>query len=143
MTFDLYIKCCTTVRHIFPKIHRYKTGVYKLVGILFTSFHVFFFQLIFVLPARYVRMRNVSGKSKQMQVVYTVNLSEYFLFVIYLLMSYSLFWNSFQWELVFYRNQSIHFFCTWSDPFLSDMHFHWVKFTNSLEAYNCPLHSFL
>ena len=52
------------------------------MGILFTSFHVFFFQLIFVLPARYVHMRNVSGKSKQMQVVYTVNLSEYFLLCI-------------------------------------------------------------
>ena len=78
-----------TVRHIFPKIHRYKIGVYKLVGTLFTNFHVFFFQLIFVLPARYKRMRNFSGKSKQTQVVYTVNCSEYFLFVIYLLMSYS------------------------------------------------------
>ena len=32
------------------------------------------------------------------------------LFVIYLLMSYSLFGNSFYWELVFYKNQSIHFF---------------------------------
>ena len=105
------------------------------MGTLFTSFHWFFFKLIFVLPARYVRMHNFSGKWKQTQVVYTVNCSEYFLFVIYLLIFYSPFWNSFQWELVFYRNQSIHFFCTWSEPFISDMHFHWVEFTNSLEGY--------
>ena len=46
---------------------------YKLVGTqlgLFTTFHVFFFQFIFVLPARYVHMRNFTGKSKQTQVVY-------------------------------------------------------------------------
>ena len=88
-------------------------------------------------------MSNFSGASKQAQVVYTVNWCEFVLFVIYLLMSYSPFWNSFQWELVFCRNQSIHFFCTWSEPFLSDMHFHWVEFTNSLEGYNCPLRLFL
>ena len=36
-----------------------------------------------------------------------VNCSEYVLFVIYLLMFNSPFGNSFQWELVVYRNQSI------------------------------------
>ena len=50
-----------------------------------------------------------------------VNCSEYALFVIYLLMSYSPFGNSFQWELVFYRKQSIHSFFTWFDSFLSDL----------------------
>ena len=48
--------------------------LYKLVGTLFTScwllFMCFLFQFIFVLPARYVRMRNFSGKSKQVQAVY-------------------------------------------------------------------------
>ena len=33
-------------------------------------FHVFFFQFIFVLPARYVCMRNFTGKSKLTQVFY-------------------------------------------------------------------------
>ena len=37
---------------------------------MFTTFHVFFFQFIIVLPARYVRMRDFSGKLKQMQAVY-------------------------------------------------------------------------
>ena len=37
---------------------------------LFTTFHVFFFQFIFVLPARYVRMHSFTGKSKQAQVIY-------------------------------------------------------------------------
>ena len=31
---------------------------------------MFFFQFIFVFPARYVRMRNFSGKSKQAEAVY-------------------------------------------------------------------------
>ena len=47
--------------------------MYKLVGTqlsLFTTFHVFFFQFIFVLPAKYVRMHSFMGKSKQAQVVY-------------------------------------------------------------------------
>ena len=35
---------------------------------------MFFFQLIFVLPARYVRMRNFSGKFKQTQAFYTTPL---------------------------------------------------------------------
>ena len=50
-----------------------QTGVYtggNSVHWLFTTFRVFFFQFMFVLPARYVRMRNFSGKSKQAQVVY-------------------------------------------------------------------------
>ena len=110
---------------------------WELCSLVSTCFSFFF------LPAKYVRMSNFSGTSKQAQVVYTVNWCEFVLFVIYLLMSYSPFWNSFQWELVFCRNQSIHFFCTWSEPFLSDMHFHWVEFTNSLEGYNCPLRLFL
>ena len=43
---------------------------YKVVGTqlsLFTTFCMLFFQFIFALPARYVRMHNVTGKSKQMQ----------------------------------------------------------------------------
>ena len=45
----------------------------KLVGTqlsLFTTFPVLFVQFIFVLLATYVRMRNFTGKSKQMQAVY-------------------------------------------------------------------------
>ena len=53
----------------------------------------------------------------------TVKCSQYALFVIYLLMSYSPFGNSFQWELLFYWNQSIHFFCTWFYSSLSDVGF--------------------
>ena len=34
---------------------------------LFTTFPVLFFQFIFVLLATYVRMRNFTGKSKQMR----------------------------------------------------------------------------
>ena len=41
----------------------------NFVDKLFTTLHVFFFQFIFVLPARYVHMGNFSGKSKQMQAV--------------------------------------------------------------------------
>ena len=39
---------------------------------MFTTFRVFFFQIIFVLSARYVRMRNFLGNSKQMQAVYMI-----------------------------------------------------------------------
>ena len=49
---------CATVWYIFPKIHRTQLS-------LFTTFQVFFFQFIFVLPARYTRMRNFTRKSKQ------------------------------------------------------------------------------
>ena len=55
----------------FPKF-RHRKLVYKLVGTqlsLFTTFHMFFFQFIFVLPARYVHMHNFMGKLKQTQVV--------------------------------------------------------------------------
>ena len=62
--------------------------------------------------------------------------------MIYLLISYCLFGNSFQWELAFYRNQSINFLCIWFESCLSDVAFHWVKFTNSLKGYICPLYSF-
>ena len=58
--------------YFFPKFTDMKM-VYKLLRIqlsLFTTFHVFFFQFIFVLLARYVRMCNFTGKSEQMQVVY-------------------------------------------------------------------------
>ena len=57
-----------------------------------------------------------------------------FYFVIfYLFMSYSLFGKSFHWELVFYRNQPIHFLCTWFDSFLSFMGFRWIyKLTRGL-----------
>ena len=44
--------------------------VYKLVGTqlsLFTTFHVFFFQFFFVLPARYVGMCSFTGKSQKLQ----------------------------------------------------------------------------
>ena len=47
--------------------------MYKLLGTqlsLFTTFQVLFFQFVFVLPARCVRMRIFTGKSKQMQAVY-------------------------------------------------------------------------
>ena len=46
--------------------------MYKLVGTqlsLFTTFHVLFFQFVFVLPARFARMRNFTEKSKQMEAV--------------------------------------------------------------------------
>ena len=42
--------------------------VYELVGTqlsLFTTFHAFFFQFFFVLPARYVSMCSFTGKSTQ------------------------------------------------------------------------------
>ena len=48
--------------------------MYKLVGTqlsLFTTFHVLFFQFVFLLPAKCVRMRNFTGKSKQMHAIYT------------------------------------------------------------------------
>ena len=47
--------------------------LYELVGTqlrLFTTFHVFFFQFIYVLPVRHVPMRNFTGKLKQTQAVY-------------------------------------------------------------------------
>ena len=69
-------------------------------------------------------------------------MQSYVLFVIYLLMCYSLFRNPFEGEIVFYRNHSIHFCCTWFDLFLSDVGFHWVEFTNPLEGYFCSLRSF-
>ena len=37
---------------------------------MFTTFCMFFFWFIFILPTRYVRICNFSGKSKQMQAVY-------------------------------------------------------------------------
>ena len=49
--------------------------LYELVGTqlrLFTTFHVFFFQFIYVLPVRHVPMRNFTGKLKQTQAVYSL-----------------------------------------------------------------------
>ena len=61
--------------------------VYKQVGSqllsLFTTFHVFFFQFIFVLLARYVRMRDFKEQLKQTQVVYKTLKICYFFKVIY------------------------------------------------------------
>ena len=80
LTFDLYIRLLH-IWHIFLKIHRYETGVYtdgNSVHQLFTTFCMFFFQFIFVLPARYVCMHNFLGKSKQTQAVYsTFNKEKY------------------------------------------------------------------
>ena len=61
--------------------------VYKQVGSqllsLSTTFHVFFFQFIFVLLARYVRMRDFKEQLKQTPVVYKTLKICYFFKVIY------------------------------------------------------------
>ena len=59
---------------IFPPKFTDTKLVYKLVGTqlsLLATFRVLFFQFVFLLPARYVRMRNFTGKSKQMEAVYS------------------------------------------------------------------------
>ena len=44
---------------------------------MFTTFRVFFFQFIFVLPARYVPMRNFLGNSEQTQAIYSMMLHSF------------------------------------------------------------------
>ena len=49
--------------------------MYKLVGTqlsLLITVRLLFFQFVFILPARCVRMGNFTGKSKQMQAVYII-----------------------------------------------------------------------
>ena len=67
MTFNLHIQMLRN--WIFLKIHRYETGG-NSVHWMFTTFRMFFFQIVIVLPARYVHMCNFLENSKQMQAIY-------------------------------------------------------------------------
>ena len=53
-----------------PQIQNWCIQWWEICSLAVHYFPRDFFQFIFVLPARYVRMRNFLGKSKQMQAVY-------------------------------------------------------------------------
>ena len=70
LTFNLYIPMLRNYLAYFFQNSQIQNRR-NLVGAqlnLFTTFHVFFFRFIFVLPARYMRICNFTGKPKQMQV---------------------------------------------------------------------------